>query len=258
MEVDGSDQLRVLTGPILKRFFDEIAQRDDQAALVPDADHDIGRGDLLDPAEFILDDNRIFEPDRLGHGDLHAGDQVAQHRPRREPDGEPDHACRREQAHAVLANRFERHQRGSERDHEHQSIGRTLQDAHLGGVLAGQQVVRRVELEAPQIGFGGEMHGDDREPADQQDESDQQQVADRSARGGVERRRLQRAAHDEDDEREPGRRARPHQQSSEEEVTRSHDAAHDCHQHNVRQQRRDRGSNQDQDSGKPAGRPRQK
>ena len=243
--------------PILERFFDEIAQRHDQAALVPDADHHIGGGDLLDPAEFVLDDDGVLEPDRLGHGDLHAGDQIAQHRPGGEPDREPDHARRREQADAVLADRLERHQRGRERDHDDQSIGRALQDAYLGDVLAGQQVVRGVQLEAPQIGFRGEMHGDDREPADQQDEGDHQHMADRGANGRVERRHLQRGAHHEHEERKPGRRASAHHQRREEGATRPHNAARDPDQHQMRQQRRHYGNNQDQDSGKPAGRPRQ-
>ena len=88
-------------------------------------------------------------------------------------------------------------------------IGRALQDAHLGDVLAGQQVVRGIELEPPQIGLRGQMYDPDREPADQQDEGDQQHMADRCANDRIERRHLQRAAQDQDENRKPGRRPRP-------------------------------------------------
>jgi hypothetical protein len=84
IEQHRADQISRLPGPILERFFDEITQRHDQAAQIPQADHDIGRGDLLDSTRLVLDDDMVVDADRLGGCDLDAGDKIAQDRSSRE------------------------------------------------------------------------------------------------------------------------------------------------------------------------------
>ena len=77
--------------------------------------------------------------------------RLLEHRPRRETDHEPGHTGGREQADTVLPHRLERHQGGAHRDQDDERVRGTLEDAHLRHVLAGEQVVRGVALEARQI-----------------------------------------------------------------------------------------------------------
>jgi hypothetical protein len=53
---------------------------------------------LLDITPFVLDDDGVLEPDRLCHGELHAGDQIAQHRARSEAGDDAGNAGGGEQA----------------------------------------------------------------------------------------------------------------------------------------------------------------
>ena len=62
--------------PVLKRLFDEITQRHDKPAVVPDVDDYIRQSDFLDAAPFALDDDHVVQADRLGHGELEAGEQI--------------------------------------------------------------------------------------------------------------------------------------------------------------------------------------
>ena len=134
--------------PVLERLLDEIGERHDHAPHVPEPDHHIGRGDLLDAAGFVLDHDRVLDADRLRHRELDAGDQVREHRPGGEADDQAGDAGGGEQADAVLAHRLERHQRGADRHDDQQRVDDAPQHAHLRHMLAGEQVVGDVELEA--------------------------------------------------------------------------------------------------------------
>ena len=142
-------------------------------------------------APFVFDDHSVVDADRLRHRQLHAGDQVAQHRARGEAGDDAGNAGGGEQAHAVLPHRLEGHQRGADRDQHHQHVGGAQQHAHLRDVLARQQVVFDVEAELPQIEIGGDPERGDGRPADQSDHGNQQQprqqfrrYSDRAARPG--------------------------------------------------------------------------
>lgn len=65
-----------LACPVLEGVFDEVAQGDDHAAEVPDADDDVSGGDLFDAAPLVRDDDDIIDPDGFGEGDLEAGEEV--------------------------------------------------------------------------------------------------------------------------------------------------------------------------------------
>ena len=113
--------------------------------------------------------HRVVDADRLRHRQLHAGEQVAQHRARGEAGDDAGDAGGGEQADAVLPHRLEGHQRGADRDDHHQHVGGAQQHAHLRDVLARQQVVVDVEPELPQVKIGGDIERGDRRPADQPD-----------------------------------------------------------------------------------------
>jgi hypothetical protein len=49
-------------GPILERLLDEQGEWHDQPAQVPQADHHIRRGDLLDAAGFVFDHDLVIDP----------------------------------------------------------------------------------------------------------------------------------------------------------------------------------------------------
>src|SRR6185437_16060684 len=58
---------------------------------------------------------------------------------------------------------------GADRDDHHHHVAGAQQHAHLGDVLARQQVIVDVEPELPQIKIGGDGQRGDRRPADQSD-----------------------------------------------------------------------------------------
>src|SRR5690606_32584280 len=64
VEEDGAEDLRGGAGPVLERLADELAEGDDEAALVPDADDDVGAGDLLDASPLVVDDDDVVQADR--------------------------------------------------------------------------------------------------------------------------------------------------------------------------------------------------
>ncbi len=169
-----ADLLGAFIGPVLERLLDKIGQRHDHPPQIPDADHDIGAGDRFDPTRFALDHDLILDPERLGDRDLDAGEQIAQHRARRETQNQAGGTGRGEQADPVLPDRVEGHQRGGDRDEGQQGFRDPLQDPHLGDVLAGEQVVFDIGAETAQIDRYRNVDRDRRRPADVQDERQQQ------------------------------------------------------------------------------------
>ena len=156
-EQHGADLARGFTRPVLERLLDEIGQRHDHAPHVPEPQHHIGRGDLLDAAGFVLDHDRILDADRLRHRELNAGDQIREHRPRGEADDQAGDAGGGEQADAVLAHRLEGHQRGADRHDDQQRVDDPAQHAHLRHVLAREQIVGDVEAEPQQVELGDDV-----------------------------------------------------------------------------------------------------
>ena len=88
----------------------------------------------------------VIDADRLGDRKLHAGEEVAQHRPCREADDDAGDAGRGEQRDAYCA-RLERHQREADGTSTITTSRTPLKNADLRHVLARQQVVRRGRAE---------------------------------------------------------------------------------------------------------------
>jgi hypothetical protein len=76
VEEGGAQDVGGLAGPVLEGVFDEVAQGDDEAAEVPDADDDVGGVDLFDAAPLALDYDDVVDTEGLGDGDLEAGEEV--------------------------------------------------------------------------------------------------------------------------------------------------------------------------------------
>ena len=141
--------------------------------------------------EFVLDDHGIVDADRLGHGNLHAGEKVGQQRPRREAGDDAGDAGRGEQRHPVLAHRLEGHQReadGHQRDHR---IEHAHKNPHLRHVLARQEIVLDVKPEAAEVEVACHTQRGCRDPAEQTNRRQPQQPGQKVLGRGPERRRGQ-------------------------------------------------------------------
>src|SRR3546814_64470 len=73
-------QIAGLPGPVLERLFEEIGNRNDQTAVIPDAHHDISEADILYAAPFALDNHDIVKADGFGKGHLNTGNEVFKRR----------------------------------------------------------------------------------------------------------------------------------------------------------------------------------
>src|SRR3546814_15014563 len=69
-------QIAGLPGPVLERLCEEIGNRNDQTAVIPDAHHDISEADILYAAPFALDNHDIVKADGFGKGHLNTGNEV--------------------------------------------------------------------------------------------------------------------------------------------------------------------------------------
>ena len=156
VENDVADRRRSLPRPVVERLLDEKIKRHDHPPLVFQANHHIGRRYFFDPAVLVLHRDGVFEPDRLRDRKLHAGDEVAQHRLCGETENDAGDPGRGEQAYAVLAHRFEGHQRKAQGDEHDNGVEDARQHAYLGDVFACQQVVVDIDTEAHQVEIGGE------------------------------------------------------------------------------------------------------
>ena len=80
LELDGAELGGGAARPVLEGRLREVARRDDEAALVPDAHDHVGERDFLDGAGFLLlaGDDDVAHADRVGEGQLQAGEHIAE------------------------------------------------------------------------------------------------------------------------------------------------------------------------------------
>ena len=149
---DRSEQLRGSAGPILERLFDKVAQRQDQAPVIPDAHHDVGERDLLYPPPLALHDQYIVLAHRLRQRDLESGQHVRQRLLRSDSGHDADDASRGEQAGTDMPDFREQHQDGRHGKEAHRDVHHFADDVHLGIDLAGAQVVSQRDIEAREHG----------------------------------------------------------------------------------------------------------
>lgn len=77
-ELHFTDQVLTVPGPILKGFFDEIADGEDQPSFVPNPHHGISQSDLLHRAPFSFYYDGVVDPHGLSEGDLETENEVPQ------------------------------------------------------------------------------------------------------------------------------------------------------------------------------------
>ena len=80
LEFDGAELGGGAARPVLEGRLREVARRDDEAALVPDAHDHVGERDFLDGAGlmFVAGDDDVTHADRVSEGQLQAGEDVAE------------------------------------------------------------------------------------------------------------------------------------------------------------------------------------
>src|SRR4029077_12153165 len=97
----------------MKRFLDEICDRQNHAAQVPRPDRYISKRDLLDLAELAFDDDDVVDKDWLRQSDLNSGEHVAERLLGGETDNDARDPGRGENAGAELPDGIEQHQDGT-------------------------------------------------------------------------------------------------------------------------------------------------
>ena len=119
--------------PVLEGRGGEVAARDDEASLVPDAHHDVGQGDLLDGAGFLLvaGDDDIADADRISEGQLEAGEDVAEGLLCREADDDGQEAGGGEEGGHRLAGRLEGADDGDDANADDDGLGQPAKDLCL-------------------------------------------------------------------------------------------------------------------------------
>ena len=80
LELNGAELSCGAARPVLEGRLREVTARNDEAALVPDAHDHVGERDFLDGAGFLLlaGDDDVAHADRVGEGQLQAGEDVAE------------------------------------------------------------------------------------------------------------------------------------------------------------------------------------
>ena len=80
LELNGAKLCGGTARPVLEGRLREVAARNDEAALVPDAHDHVGEGDFLDGTGLLLvaGDNDVTNADRVGEGQLQAGEHVTE------------------------------------------------------------------------------------------------------------------------------------------------------------------------------------
>ena len=190
VELSGAHQLRRVARPVLERLAGEVGTRQHESALIPHPDHDIGQGDLFDPAPLVLQDNDVADPDGPRERDLDAGEHRPQRGLRSQAGDDGQHTGGGEQRLADVAERRERHQGRRATQHDDDRNSESAQGGDLGHDLASVPV----GVAQPGVPAGGEpgqhlaFHDLDEtghQPGDGCDQRQEQQVVDPSSPAGL-------------------------------------------------------------------------
>ena len=172
VEEGGAHDVGGLAGPVLEGVFDEVAEGDDEAAEVPDADDDVGGVDLFDAAPLALNYDDVVDADGFGEGDLKAGEEVCGGGFGGGGEDEGGDAGGGEEAGAVVpdARVVEGPEEGADVDDDDEADEHAAEELELGVDAACLDVVFGVEVVAPQHDGLQDVDAADGEPAERGDE----------------------------------------------------------------------------------------
>ena len=187
-----AEQVSATPRPVLEGVLDEPGQRHHHPPLVPDAYHHVAAADLLDASPLALDDHHIVQPDRLGHCNLQASDQVAEHWLCGDTGHQADEARRGQQRGADLLHHGEgqQHQRSAQHDdaaHQH-----AAEHPRLGLDAARFQIIGDIDGMAAQDGPLTRCHCAYQQPDEAGGQCDMQHPLQVAQKGILQRRGLQR------------------------------------------------------------------
>src|SRR5271168_1727590 len=180
VEEGGAHDVGGLAGPVLEGVFDEVAQGDDEAAEVPDADDDVGGVDLFDAAPLALDYDDVVDAKGFGDGDLEAGEEVCGGGFGGGSDDERGDACGGEEAGAVVpdAGVVEGPEEGADVDDDDEADEHAAEELELSVDAAGLDVVFGVEVVASQHEGLEDVDTADGKPAERGDHRHDEALAD--------------------------------------------------------------------------------
>ena len=160
-ELDGAELGGGASRPVLEGCLREVARRDDEAALVPDAHDQVGERDFLDRAGFLLlaGDDDVAHADRVGEGELQAGEDVAEGLLGSETEDHRDDAGGGQDGGHRLAGDFEGTDDRDDAHNDDDRLGEAAQHLSLGLEAARASLVRILArlggvLEDPRGGVG--------------------------------------------------------------------------------------------------------
>ena len=147
----------------------------------------------------------------------------------------------------------EGHQRRGDPDDDDQGVGDAAQDARLRHVLARHQIVGRVQLEAAQVDDRPDLERGARDPRDEHDEGDEQQMLKDVDLARPQRRDAGRHEQEYDDERKPARAAGARDQRAEKQLSAGDQSPDQPEQELVHQPGREHGQGEDGERCGPVG-----
>ena len=150
VEEGGAHDVGGLAGPVLEGVFDEVGERDDESAEVPDADDDVGGVDLFDASPLALDDDDVVDADGFGEGDLETGEEVGGGGFGGGGEDERGDSGGGEESGAVVPDAWvvEGPEEGTDVDDDDEGDGHAAEELELGVDAAGLDVVFGVEVVA--------------------------------------------------------------------------------------------------------------
>ena len=151
LELNGAELGCGATRPVLEGRLREVAARNDEAALIPDAHDHVGECDFLDGTRLLLvaGDDDVTHADRVGEGQLQAGEHVTESLLGRETGDDREDASRGQDGRHGLAGDLERADDGNHADDDDDPLGEAAQHLRLRLETARTPLVRFL------AGFGG-------------------------------------------------------------------------------------------------------
>ena len=110
---------------------EEVGERENEAAEVPDADHDVHGADFLDPAPLALNDHGVFDAEGLRECDLDSGDEVGEGALRGEANDQAGESGGGENAFANVPDGRKGHEHDGQRDDDDQHNDDAVQHLEL-------------------------------------------------------------------------------------------------------------------------------
>ncbi len=171
VEEDGADDFGGGAGPVLKRALDEVSERNDESAEIPETHDDVGGFNFFNPAPFAFDDDGVVYADRLRECDLQSGNNAGESGTRGHADYEASDAGGSKDASAELASVGKSHEHRREGDDNDHDDGDATDDLSLRVNAASVEIVFNFHGVTESEQAGDDLDRDDEGPTDGGDQA---------------------------------------------------------------------------------------